>query len=1226
MVLYRKKQVTIQRPGPLPEDPSTEIFIIPQTKEWYTEYEDYIARMDFYTRHKFVCEITGSSGLTFFEAYASEQKEYTDTDANFPEALREHILKFLQFNKVTRLDLLVDKIYLLFKNEYFPSEEVYVKKIFTTASDNKKMVAVSAPTQLDDPNVHSYISTVKQRGVIREKVQYSNPSDTKYLVSIIGEDSQVIATNQQISRDRNHFTKWLIKVFIKMTVARSYMSGSPWVVKKKYAKKYRIPTEFPEEFKQYELSTPTSNVIYEDDYDLLGLNYNEATTKKTRGKYKPRVTNLIQFAGQGMMDSFFVDGVYNGKTNPKHELRMKFPVHHFPTGIQKDIVDHSAFMQSSFQPSKKALVEDLSLRFDLQTSRPLPLILLLPENALELHASIVEDLQEDLQDLEGSDKRTDMKVEETDEAEINNTEEKIYLKKQILCLKRESMNCVQEALETWMFLNIYHSILKLDTFTFDDFIFAMSWNESQYNKNGRCELLDEIWCSLLGAIVSNQLPPSKVSEDAENIYGLQVALPINAADLVKQEKPSDDDGNSIDHGTDSDTETKPLKLEEDASEDESSSTEAQSRHSLPKYNGSKDHLMAMEDDEDAEDEEDAVGEEEENHKKDSQAHNAYQVMNHRGVPWYERLRKRNFKDGNWQLIVLGVLSLVEYVPEFSATIEEAYRTLAPKSAPTSPASVLNRFYRFASLDLRLKLLSILVSLVVSSPLVRNYIEECLDSTTTYRREKLDIYKDLKATIDNANKIHGEIYDKLMDAANNATDITLWQSFTRRKHRLNLSGYEMTDYEKDLASKDPSFHECWDKREAEIAKIKDIKQKKKKAEMQLSQIDCQRVSLLGKDRHYNRYWWFEKNGLPNLHSAGDQDEDDEQQDPESEDEFDDKEKDDNQDETYLMGRLWIQGPYTMDVMTHMKLDKEAAKAISQLFEPEIVALQRSIKEFGGAINSRPEMKRIDLEDGGAPLKVMDFRSVPQCSKLGAEQLGIRFEDEKILLNNNFELVDRFGALAPSFNVLDMGLLPRKFIEEKPAPLVSGDQWMYFDRVEEIDDLIKWLNPWGKRESLLRKELVRVKEGITGSISARRKALWVDRIPKEDIDIEGQIEAVENKLQLKHSDDVIEVVDDEETEEEKGSRKRGRRNGDMSSKRQKTTEETLNVGTLAELSQLLKELKEKKIVMKKENQLSRVMEWTNGTAREEFNKSLYDGGDKVKEKSKKGKRLSDSSSRR
>lgn len=1210
MVLYRKKQVTVQRPRPLPQNLSTEIYVIPQTREWYTEYEDYLARMDFYKRHKFLCEITGSSGLTYFEAYASEQKEYAETDANFPESLREHILKFLLFNKVTRLDLLVDKIYLLFKNEYFPGEEVYVKKIFTTSSDAKK--GVPAISQSDDPNVHSYISTVKQRGVIREKVQYSNPSDTKYLVSIIGEGSQVIATNQQISRDRNHFTKWLIKVFIKMTVTRSFMSGSPWVVKKKYAKKYRIPREFPEEFKQYEASTPSGSVIYDDDYEILGLSSpSDQSFKKLRGKYKPRGQNGTAVNGHGLMSSSQLEGMFPTKANTKHELRLKFPVHHLPAQIQKEFHENSILTLLSFQPSKKTIVEDLSLDFDLQTPRPSPVLLLLPENARELHGSILEELEEELKSINDLKSEDGIETQET---------EKTALQQKITELKYKSLNSTQEALECWMFLNIYHSVLKLDTFTFDDFLYAMSWNADQFAKLGRCELLDEIWCALLGAILSNHAPSAKVVENKDNIYGLQIALPINAAHLndKKEKDEGEEDDQNNDKGSESETEMKPSKLDEDGSDEESSFEESGSRQVSPKTDKKN---TAVDDEGGADDEEDDAEKVSDGKIEGNLDHSAYQLMNHHGISWYERLRRRNFKDGNWQTIVLGVLSLVEYVPEYYSTIQEAYKILAPKKGSlTSTISVLNRFYHSTSLDLRIKILTILVSLVVSGPLVRNYIEECLESTTAFRREKIEIYKELKTAVDKANKLHTDIYERLMEGANNASDVTLWSLFTKKKHRLNLAGYEMTDYEKDLLLRDPSFQESWDQREAAITKIKEIKKEKKRAEMKLSEIDCQRVSLLGKDRHYNRYWWFENNGLPNTHSSGSHDDDDEQQDPESEDEFDDKE--DNQDETYLMGRLWIQGPYATDVSTHLKLEPETARELAMLFQAELGTSQISKQDSEETGSNEPEAEHVDLEDGGAPLKVMNFKSVPQCTLSGAEQLGIKFEKDRILLNGEFELVDRLGALSSDFNVLDMSLLPRKFIEESPVPLVSGSQWMCFEHTEDLEQLIKWLNPWGKRESVLRKELVRIKDGVVSSISARRKALRLGKAHKEDGDIESQIEAVLAKIEQSKSERSNEATESIAIENEEevtiSTRKRGRSGGDTPQKRQKTMEDTLNKGSLLDLQKLLAELQQKRKELRSKNQLTRVLEWTNSTAREQFSKSLYDGGDKAKEKQRKGRK--------
>ena len=57
----------------------------------------------------------------------------------------------------------------------------------------------------------------------------------------LNDNHQAIVTEQNISRDRNHFTKWLIKTFIKLTMSRSYKVGAPWVVKTKYAKNIVSP-------------------------------------------------------------------------------------------------------------------------------------------------------------------------------------------------------------------------------------------------------------------------------------------------------------------------------------------------------------------------------------------------------------------------------------------------------------------------------------------------------------------------------------------------------------------------------------------------------------------------------------------------------------------------------------------------------------------------------------------------------------------------------------------------------------------------------------------------------------------------------------------------------------------------------------------------------------------------------------------------------------------------
>lgn len=78
--------------------------------------------MDFYKSRRFICEITGHSGMTFFEALRSEVggtiqvaartsidyfeqlEESREVNNSFPEALKEPILRRIQFSTTSRVD------------------------------------------------------------------------------------------------------------------------------------------------------------------------------------------------------------------------------------------------------------------------------------------------------------------------------------------------------------------------------------------------------------------------------------------------------------------------------------------------------------------------------------------------------------------------------------------------------------------------------------------------------------------------------------------------------------------------------------------------------------------------------------------------------------------------------------------------------------------------------------------------------------------------------------------------------------------------------------------------------------------------------------------------------------------------------------------------------------------------------------------------------------------
>lgn len=141
MVLYKRKPILLPDPKPLPLDLNVQVWHIEETGEWFSSYEEFLERFDFYTRHHFTCEITGTSCLTFFQALDSEETQFKYVEDRFPLKLREPVARFLHFNGIRRLDALVEKVYARFKNDFFPGEVVYLRKqkdSSTTSSNSQQ--------------------------------------------------------------------------------------------------------------------------------------------------------------------------------------------------------------------------------------------------------------------------------------------------------------------------------------------------------------------------------------------------------------------------------------------------------------------------------------------------------------------------------------------------------------------------------------------------------------------------------------------------------------------------------------------------------------------------------------------------------------------------------------------------------------------------------------------------------------------------------------------------------------------------------------------------------------------------------------------------------------------------------------------------------------------------------------------------------------------------------
>lgn len=160
---------------------------------------------------------------------------------------------------------------------------------------------------------------------------------------------------------------------------------------------------------------------------------------------------------------------------------------------------------------------------------------------------------------------------------------------------------------------------------------------------------------------------------------------------------------------------------------------------------------------------------------------------------------------------------------------------------------------------------------------------------------------------------------------------------------------------------------------------------------LREADCPRTRCLGKDRFCNRYWWFERNGMP----------------------YEGLPNSSTADAKYANGRLWVQGPDDMEREGFLEL-------------PE------SIKK----------------------IYVKEHRVSP---------------------------------------------VERKTRDEGGTSLPDALHWAFYDEPDQLDELIKWLDPRGFREMRLKKELSNQKKIIEKHMEYRREYLTqtAERAESEEI---------------------------------------------------------------------------------------------------------------------------------
>lgn len=293
MPTCRRKRVILTEPpqsllDALKTDPKKEVYYLAQTGEIFETYEAYSARMSFYRRKQFQCEVTGKSGLDYFQALESEQHEARTMHSRFPEPLKAAILKAVQWQVVGRLDHLVEAVYERFKDRYYPDERVFIDiqgdkyyarvvQVFpprpqaSSSRANGQASSSSSPlSEEEGVPIHKIAEDLKVS--VKDANTRDDPARYYYKVQILDEDKgNAIKTNEKskgketkskysgslmdvrctdMSRDRLSFSKSILRRFIRECVDRDAAVASPWTVKHSIATRYGVDTVMPEEIRK----------------------------------------------------------------------------------------------------------------------------------------------------------------------------------------------------------------------------------------------------------------------------------------------------------------------------------------------------------------------------------------------------------------------------------------------------------------------------------------------------------------------------------------------------------------------------------------------------------------------------------------------------------------------------------------------------------------------------------------------------------------------------------------------------------------------------------------------------------------------------------------------------------------------------------------------------------------------------------------------------------------
>lgn len=630
---------------------------IPQTGEIFDSYESYLRRRDFYHQKHFTCEITGHSGLTFFDALESETQGSRELDSTFPEPLRGPVLRKVQFSTISRLEQLVNWVYDEFKHDFFPGEHVM------------------GATQMGD----------RVEGTVRDKITFparyepdgsmERPSHSQYFISLDDENKirqnskEAYLDGEVMFRDRRNFSKQILRSFLKNSLTKEAWHGAPWTVKEKLAQQFHISTDVPVHLQQSARIAERKALALQQKKvqdDGSGTFFNYLQTKRPLD-IRPNPKSQKGKAGPTDFGSFQHGGHRLHFTNGQQTL----------SHMQQTVIGSDGHMQHPYANPTPSQINNGQYAYTFQPQNH-PAVFQPINTASHGRNEIMPPppLKFPTEDLDVPPRKDGLHrptlkyfAEEPPQAAGDVETPANGLK----------MGSMGPLLEIWNTLNVHNEVFVLDSFTFDDFVDAMRFHSQEVE----CELLNEIHCAVLCHIVDRQ-------------GSMQVSLP-------EFEDETEEDGEEAEE-----------EASDETPEPEPEAPRRRTRSSFAKEEAAKAREPTPEE------------------KK--QMHQAAAMLRDRS--WVDRLKHRDFKDGGWQTILIGLLHQYSLKESKKERCEEILAQLAPMDEEPTEATAL-RQYNALDVNLRVSALQMLVQLTMDTKAIREFLEQMSYQMTDLRKKKIE---------------------------------------------------------------------------------------------------------------------------------------------------------------------------------------------------------------------------------------------------------------------------------------------------------------------------------------------------------------------------------------------------------------------------------------------------------------------------------------------------------